>query len=98
MLYREHLSTMPCGSPGCDHTAHSGPMYLHAQCHRGASLELAYAPAKTAVECRCRVCRQFVVEVAIAPPPWLPRRVTPLRCPIEAHRSGLEVAFNADSG
>jgi hypothetical protein len=61
------LDPMGCGTPDCGHD-HS-ILFMHAQCHPKAGLEVAYHKALGALICRCNACKGEVSRVAVAAEP-----------------------------
>lgn len=70
MLYREQLESMGCSTPGCDHSAHDGPLFLHARCHTGAKTRASYEGGVLTIT--CAVCKAVVAQIAVADEAELP--------------------------
>jgi hypothetical protein len=56
-----------CHSPGCDHTHHDGPMFLHPRCHLGFPTWVSYE--KGVITVRCAKCEKLVAEIEVAKGP-----------------------------
>ncbi len=75
-VYREDLDKLVaqgCSSPGCTHTAHDEPMYLHGGCHPGGRLVVAYRDGKIGIG--CEECGKQIAMIQVARK--AARRVTP---------------------
>jgi hypothetical protein len=70
-LYREDLEegiACGCQAPGCTHKDH-GPLsavYLHANCHPHAGVDVCYKQGSGQLEITCRTCHRLIVNVAVA--------------------------------
>jgi len=81
-LYREDLEegiACGCQAPGCTHKDH-GPLtevYLHANCHPHAGVDVCYKQGSGQLAITCRECHRPIVSVAVAttgairPKPWV---------------------------
>jgi hypothetical protein len=61
---RADLDAKKCGNPGCDHSAHDKPLYVHAPCHLDAPPWFAYYDGVLVVT--CSVCDAFVCGIRVA--------------------------------
>jgi hypothetical protein len=62
-LTREVLDQLTCHSPDCDHTEHTGPMYLKSRCHPTAGLEVIYESG--VLTASCLMCNTVTACVAV---------------------------------
>lgn len=64
-MTRADLDRETCADPACDHTAHDGPLVLHAQCHIDAATWVTYHDGVMAVT--CAECGALIAAIAVAP-------------------------------
>ena len=60
---RSGLNATPCAVPGCTECAHK--LYLRAQCHPQAPLNVEYDKELGWLVIHCHKCKMLVVEVEI---------------------------------
>lgn len=53
-----------CAIPGCDHTGHDGPMYLHGRCHMSSQVVATYQNGVLRI--LCGTCNGQIVAVRVA--------------------------------
>lgn len=66
-LTRKELDALGCATPGCDHTSHHGPMYLHGRCHPGAEIVAYYRAGVVTIA--CNICTLPVTRIAVKESP-----------------------------
>jgi hypothetical protein len=65
MITRQQLDEAICAAPGCNHD-HGGILYLHAACHPGAGLSVAYDNNTGSLMISCHQCAKLVSQIAVA--------------------------------
>lgn len=58
------LDRFQCDDPDCE--ADHGALTLMARCHPGAGLDVSYCKMHGVLTCRCTVCGDAIVEIAVA--------------------------------
>lgn len=64
VLTTDELGEFDCARPDHSQCNHEG-FYLHAECHRGAQLEVAYHVPSGVLVLLCGVCSQPVCRIAV---------------------------------
>lgn len=64
MLTRKDLDASGCGTPDCGHD-HS-ELYLVAQCHPSANVEVRYVKATGWLAVHCAKCKKLIVNIEVA--------------------------------
>lgn len=63
-LTQVDFSTMGCHEPGCDHTSHEGPMFIHPACHKGTPTFVSYEDGVITIT--CAECENLVARIEVA--------------------------------
>jgi len=62
----EDAAAKGCNEPGCTHEDHgSGPLYLHAFCHKYAGLAVSFKYGENYLVIACAKCSKEVIRVQI---------------------------------